>query len=249
MRQAKEQGARRVHKRLALALSALLLSPCNAQIPESTSQLLVVTTPDWSEIHGVAQRFERHGKHFSKLGTPFPVVVGRTGLAWGRGLIPGAPPEGPSKQEGDGKSPAGLFSLGTAFGYEATAATRLPYLPLNEAIECVDDADSPHYNELVDSRQHPRDWHSSEQMRRSDELYHFGIFVNHNTPPARNFGSCIFLHIWRDADSSTVGCTAMAPPNILLLLGWLDPRKNPLLIQMPQMQYQMHRTHWNLPVL
>jgi len=234
---------------IGLVSFVILLSPCGAQIPESTGQLLVVTTANWSELHGMAQRYERHAKGFKKLGSPFPVVVGRTGLAWGRGLEPSTPQDGPSKHEGDGKAPAGLFYLGTAFGYEAKATTRLPYLPLNEAIECVDDADSPHYNELVDSREHPRDWRSSEQMRRSDELYHYGVVVNHNTPSVRNFGSCIFLHIWRDADSATVGCTAMEQANILLLLQWFDPRKNPLLVQMPQTQYQMHRRSWNLPVL
>jgi len=234
---------------LALALSTLLLSPCNAQIPVSTSQLLVVTTANWSEIHGTAQRYERDGKGFSKVGAPFPIVVGRTGLAWGRGLAPGASPEGPSKHEGDGKSPAGLFYLGTAFGYEATATTRLPYLPLTASIECVDDADSAHYNELLDSRQYSRDWHSSEQMRRSDELYHYGIVVNHNTPPVPGLGSCVFLHIWRNADSATVGCTAMEQANMMLLLQWLDPRKQPLLVQMPQAQYQANRSSWDLPPL
>jgi zinc D-Ala-D-Ala dipeptidase len=234
---------------IGLVSFMILMSPCGAQIPASTSQLLVVTSANWTELHAVAQRYERHGKAFQKLGPSFPVVVGRTGLAWGRGVEPTTAQDGPSKQEGDGKAPAGLFTLGTAFGYDATASTHLPYLPLNQAIECVDDADSPHYNELVDNRQHARDWHSSEQMRRTDELYHYGVVVNHNTPPTPHLGSCVFLHIWRNADSPTVGCTAMEPANILLLLQWFDPRKNPLLVQMPQDQYELHRTSWSLPAL
>jgi D-alanyl-D-alanine dipeptidase len=226
-----------------------LLSPCVAQIPDSSSQLLVVTSNDWSELHARAQRYRRQGAGFIKIGTAFPVVLGKNGLGWGRGIRSDPPPSGPSKREGDGKSPAGLFALGTAFGYDAAVSTRLPYLPLSPTIECVDDSNSSHYNQLVDGRDTARDWNSSEQMRRDDELYHYGVFVNHNSPPAANAGSCIFLHIWENADSGTVGCTAMELSNILALLRWLDPDQRPLLVQLPRTTYLQQRASWNLPRL
>jgi D-alanyl-D-alanine dipeptidase len=227
----------------------LLLSPCMAQIPEASSQLLVVTTASWSELHGRAQRYERHGHGFHKVGRSFAVVVGHTGLGWGRGLENGASADEPNKQEGDGRSPAGAFELGTAFGYEPTAVTRLPYLPLTPAIECVDDAHSAHYNELTGGDGAARDWNSSEQMRRSDELYHYGVFVKYNTPAVANRGSCIFLHIWESKDLGTVGCTAMDRSDMLMLLAWFDPRRHPLLIQMPVTQYRQYRSRWELPQL
>jgi L,D-peptidoglycan transpeptidase YkuD (ErfK/YbiS/YcfS/YnhG family) len=237
-----------MNRRLGL-LSLFLLSPCMAQIPETSSQLLVVTTADWSNLHGSAQRYERRGHDFHKVGPPFRVVVGQTGLGWGRGIESGAAANEPLKQEGDGKAPAGAFELGTAFGYESTATTRLPYLPLTPAIECVDDAHSAHYNELTDGASAPRDWKSSEQMRRSDELYHYGVFVKHNSPAVANQGSCIFLHIWESKDIGTVGCTAMDRSNILMLLAWFDPKRHPLLIQLPVPQYLQYRSTWNLPRL
>jgi len=230
-------------------LSLLLVSSCLAQIPEASRQLLVVTTADWSDLHGSAQRYERRGHGFLKVGPSFAVVVGNTGLGWGRGLESGAAADGPSKREGDGKSPAGIFELGTAFGYDSSAATRLPYLPLTPAIECVDDAHSAHYNELIDGGRVARDWSSSEQMRRGDELYHLGVFVKHNTPPLPNRGSCIFLHIWETKDIGTVGCTAMDRSDVLMLLAWFDPRRHPLLVQMPVAQYAHYRRIWHLPAL
>lgn len=242
-------------RRLGLCSMLLLLrlSPCMAQVPEASSQLLVVTTASWSELHGRAQRFERreHGVHrgFHKVGPSFAVVVGHTGLGWGRELQGAGSAEDPIKQEGDGRSPAGAFELGTAFGYETTVVTRLPYLPLTAAIECVDDAHSAHYNELTDGGSLPRDWSSSEQMRRSDELYHYGVFVKYNTPPQANRGSCIFLHIWETKDIGTVGCTAMDRSDMLTLLAWFDPRRHPILVQMPITQYRHYRSRWNLPRL
>jgi hypothetical protein len=33
------------------------------------------------------------------------------------------------------------------------------------------------------------------------------------------------------------------------LLGWLDPTRNPLLVQLPEAEYQKLRKHWQLPQL
>jgi len=227
----------------------LALPPCLAQVADTTKQLLVVTTPNWGDIAGTAQRYERRGVRFHKIGAPFPIVVGRTGMGWDSHQKTVDTNDAPLKHEGDGRSPAGVFPLGTAFGYEPSVGTHLPYLALSAAIECVDDAKSMQYNQLVDGQAMPKDWNSSEHMRRDDELYHYGVVVAYNQPPVAGAGSCIFLHVWRNAASGTDGCTAMDPANIVTLLNWFDPAKNPRLVQMPQAQYQQLRTRWKLPSL
>lgn len=235
---------------LLKSCSLLLLLFSNlalAQIPETSSQLIVVTTPDWDAIQGKAQRYERNGQNFQKVGDAFPIVVGKTGLAWGRGIMPIDLGEQPVKREGDGKAPAGIFTFGSAFGYESTANTRLPYTVSTDARECVDDSQSSHYNSLVDSSAVIKDWNSSEQMHRKDELYRQGIVVEHNAPAIANSGSCIFMHIWQSSSTPTTGCTAMDPQNIQHLFAWLDPEKNPLLVQMPVAQYELYKERWKLP--
>jgi D-alanyl-D-alanine dipeptidase len=218
---------------------------------DDARQMVVVTTSDWNSVSGTLQRFERGGSRgkWMAVGQPFPIVVGKSGLAWGSGLVTtellGAKAGDPIKQEGDGKAPAGVFSLGTAFGYEAQllAGSRMPYVDLTSSIECVDDAKSQHYNRIVDRHAIPApDWNSSEQMLRDDELYHWGVYVDHNASPTRpGGGSCIFLHIWRGAGQGTVGCTAMPVEHIKQLIEWFDPAKSPLLVQMPRAQYDQAR--------
>jgi len=233
-------------RKLFFALSALLLAaPSLAAEPQ---QALLITTPDWTDIRGAAQRYERGPDgHWHRVGAAFQIVVGKTGLAWGRGLTDTSKLEGPQKREGDLKAPAGVFPLVSAFGYGATADTELPYLQLSDSIECVDDPKSSHYNTLVDSTKLAKDWSSSEHMHRDDEVYRYGVFVAHNTPASAGKGSCIFLHIWRGSDQGTVGCTAMAEGDILTLLAWLDPRKSPVLMQLPASQYEQFHQAWDLP--
>ena len=59
------------------------------------------------------------------VGEPTPVTIGRAGSAWGLGLHPAQ--RGPQKREGDGRAPAGVFRIGTAFGYADRPTTALPY--------------------------------------------------------------------------------------------------------------------------
>ncbi|RKS24668.1 L,D-peptidoglycan transpeptidase YkuD (ErfK/YbiS/YcfS/YnhG family) [Pseudomonas sp. WPR_5_2] len=232
-----------------LKACALLLLPCAAMAQglDDSRQLIVVTSKDWNDTQATAQRYERHGNTFEKFEAPFPVVLGKNGMAWGKGLNSVAERQGPLKQEGDGKAPAGIFKLGTAFGYAPTAETRLPYLALTTTIECVDDSQSKRYNQLVDGSTVDKDWNSSERMRRNDDMYRQGIFIEHNTPASPAAGSCIFFHIWRGPTMPTLGCTAMAPADIARLFSWLDPRQSPLLVQLPEAEYQRLRERWQLP--
>ncbi len=206
-------------------------------LPTQTQQVVIVETDSWTSNTGQLQMFSRSSSGWVPVGDKIPVSLGRNGLAWGRGLERPAG-DGPQKMEGDGKAPAGIFSLGTAFGYEPQPppGLKLPYRAITEKDFFVDDPGSPDYNEWVtlDQKSTPR-WKSAEKMKRPDYLYQLGIVVIQNTDPVvPDKGSAIFLHIWRQPGTPTAGCTAMARDNLLNLLEWLDPAKHPLLIQVPR---------------
>jgi len=231
----------------------------------SSTQLIVVTTSDWNTVEGRLQRYERITAHetWRPVGEPTPVVVGKNGLGWGIGVIATDDPNvrvasDPVKREGDGKAPAGVFALGTAFGYasQPLRGLRMPYLNLTPSIECVDDIGSKHYNRLVDRSAVAPDWNSSELMRNAGESYRWGIVVAHNGivegnthAPEPGGGSCIFLHIWHSHDQGTVGCTAMSQIELETLLGWLDPARKPLVVQLPELTYERLTNRWRLPKL
>jgi len=223
-------------------------SPIGAE----TTQLLSVVSEDWSSVPAAMQRYERAPEgDWQASGSPIPVVLGKSGLGWGRGLHPAAN-DGPDKQEGDGRSPAGIFSLGTAFGYAPLAEAgwmKLPYVQATADLECVDDPGSSHYNQLVHRNAVTSvDWSSSEKMLRPDALYGWGLFVDHNVAPTvPGAGSCIFRHIWSGASSSTAGCTATAETELEAVIAWLDPAAHPVLVQLPRAAFDAHRSDWSLP--
>jgi L,D-peptidoglycan transpeptidase YkuD (ErfK/YbiS/YcfS/YnhG family) len=215
-------------------------------------QCLVVVVDDLNARAGVLHAFERTSSRsgWQRHGTAIPVVLGKKGLAWGRGIINFN--SATRKVEGDNKAPAGIFGLGPAFGYAPKSAARwikLPYVPLTKNSEGIDDPRSRYYNKLVDRSKVARvDWRSSEHMLRADTLYKWGVVVAHNPSATPSAGSCIFLHVWKNSRSATAGCTAIAEPDLVNLLRWLDPARRPVLIQMPRLVYEACRARFNLPV-
>ncbi|HEX2329861.1 MAG TPA: L,D-transpeptidase family protein [Candidatus Angelobacter sp.] len=244
---------------IALLPLVLTFTAANAKEPAGTrpsTQMIIVTTPDWSSPQGTLRRYERggSGQSWRAVGDPITVMVGKNGLGWGSGVMNVQAPirdaADPAKKEGDGKAPAGAFHVSRAFGYapDSQPGWKMPYVNLSSSIECVDDTSSKFYNQVIDRSSVSPDWNSSEHMRRDDELYRWGLIVDYNSTPAvQGNGSCIFMHIWRGPGQPTVGCTAMAQANLEALIGWLDPTRKPLLVQLPEAKYQLLRKHWNLP--
>ena len=226
--------------------------PPSVKVPfEKSRQAIVVTTKDWTTIRGTARLMERKKLEASWtiIGETFPIVVGRNGL----GVDPtwtASSSDAPVKHEGDGKAPAGLFPLTSTFG-NSDVGSILPFTKLDEFTECVDDTNSNFYNKIVNRMQVGNfDWKSSEKMFTVRPQYDLGVFVAYNSYPAiRGNGSCIFLHIWKDANTGTAGCTAMARENLEKIVKWLDPTKNPYLVQMTEAEYNSAQKSLKLPEL
>ena len=213
-------------------------------------QIILVTTDSWSSPNGTMWMFERAmlDSNWQRRGSTIPVVVGRAGLAWGRGLIDTSSFQGPIKKEADDKAPAGIFRLGSVFGWLVT--TKMPFTIVSPNSVCIDDSGSRYYNELIDKSVMAdlRDWHHAEPLYGVN-VYKVGIIVEHNVPPQPGSGSCIFLHVWKNPATPTSGCTAMSEHELRRVIRWLDPALAPLLVQLPRPVYEQLRDRWRLPKL
>jgi uncharacterized protein YijF (DUF1287 family) len=223
-------------------------------LPSGARQMVLVVTEDWQSPTGSLSTWEKGEKGWRRRSSPKPVSVGATGLGWGRGLHPenaGTLLGGPHKQEGDNRAPAGLFRLSSATGYAASApaGSKLPYQQAGERLRCVDDPSSPDYNQLrrlVPGRS--PGWTSDEAMKRGDDQYRLTIVVEHNRAPAKpGAGSCIFLHAWPAPGIPSPGCTMMAFSDVKDLVTWLDPRAEPVLVQLPKAIVEKVAAAWGLP--
>jgi L,D-peptidoglycan transpeptidase YkuD (ErfK/YbiS/YcfS/YnhG family) len=215
-------------------------------VPVDADRLVVVHAAGWDATQGEVVRFTRTKGSWLAAGPPLRAELGK-GLAWGLGLAAAGDGPGQKKQEGDGRTPAGLFRVGDAFGYaDRPDGVHLPWRRMGKGDVCVDDPASRHYNRLANEAD--KDWASAEVMRRTDGLYEFGAVILHNPDAVARAGSCIFFHVARRRGSPTVGCVALARADVLTLLRFLEPDRTVVVI-LPDEAYRTLRAPWGLPDL
>lgn len=222
-------------------------------IPADTRELIVAIPPSWDARTATLSLWRREpGGAWQRDGAPWPAITGVSGVAWGRGRHGDGAPAGQGggvKREGDGKTPAGVFELGGAYGVAVAppAGARLAYQPTSPRWRCIDDAASSHYNQLLDDTGVKVDWKSAEDLVRADPQYTWLVDVRHNPGAFPNGGSCIFLHVWRRPTAVTVGCTAMAEADLVTLIAAIDPAAHPLYVLLPADAYAALAGPWGLP--
>lgn len=196
-----------------------------------SEQLVVVVAEDVNATSAQMQRYEKNGE-WEKVGSAVPVTLGRSGLGY-------ASQKEPLKNEGDGRSPLGVFPIPSTFGYDPSPNSAMPYLHADEKLICVDDAEDPRYNRIVElAGEKPA---SFEWMRRKDGVYRHGAVIGYNRSGEKGRGSCIFIHLNHPDYRPTSGCTAMNQEALVELLGWLDPVKKPQILQIPKSECENYK--------
>ena len=147
------------------------------------------------------------------------------------------------KKEGDGRAPSGIFDITTTFGYHPSIRTQMPYKHVTAGDFWIDDVASDQYNQWVRlAKGTPSVSH--ERMKRTDHLYEYGIIIEYNVnPTVRGKGSAIFIHLERAPGAPTIGCIATSAHNMLDLLAWLDPEKDPIIIMGTEHVLRSARLH------
>jgi L,D-peptidoglycan transpeptidase YkuD (ErfK/YbiS/YcfS/YnhG family) len=231
-------------------------------IPAATKQLIVGVSASWDDSRVTLIRYERADTgDWAQVGNAVPGRIGKSGMAWGRGehnraAVQAVPrPKGArSKAEGDGRTPAGVFTLGSAFGYapEIDRHPDQPYVQVGSRDLMVDDPDSPFYNKYLRLDREPETaWERKQQMDQDDPIRTLQLFINHNTTPVvPGAGSAILFHRWRrDGASATVGCTALPAAELAALVAWINPNDRPLYVVLPRPVYDGFTTSWKLPAI
>ena len=235
----------------------LALTACS-QFPRECTQAIIGIADDWNSSHVNLTLVEKKptGKWVRVLG-PFPGRLGRNGCVWGLGEH-STPTGATTKKEGDGRSPAGIFSLGGLWVTHPTPVQHdpaIPYVAVGPNDLWVSDPRTPHlYNRHVRLK-HPATtaWEKKEQMRQSDYPHSIKLLIHHNTPesvgnPIVGAGSAIFFHIWRrDGNAPTAGCTSMDEQHLRAFISRLRADKKPVYILLPRSEYTQRRKAWQLP--
>jgi hypothetical protein len=208
---------------IANVAACLNVSAEESTCPEglkAAKRLLVVTANGMEAHTGMAYAYQRQSlmDPWKGSGSPKRATLGFRGLGWGWDQYALSAGNEPRKREGDGRTPAGIFAIGKAFGI-APRGPGSEYIRLQKGkTYCVNDLRSERYNTIVSKDQIGSDITGEDMGAVS--LYRRGLLVGFPANREKKGGSCIFIHIWRRPGAPTNGCVALREEDVAEIQDW-----------------------------
>ncbi|WP_158001538.1 SH3 domain-containing protein [Bacillus thuringiensis] len=176
-------------------------------------QLVLVTAEGYGTSYAKITTFEKKDGNWNEVHT-MNGRIGKDGFA-------------NKMSEEVTQTPRGKYDIGMAFGRKGNPGTKMQWHDIQPDDVWVDDSNSSLYNTLQKKPSNGR-WNSAENMNVS--AYDYGFVINYNTERTPGAGSAIFFHV---SSAATYGCTGASQQEVINMLKWLDPNKQPVIIQTP----------------
>lgn len=176
---------------------------------QNANQLFIVAgvgeTTAWVSLH------EKDDKGQWQQVMTTPGYIGKKGLG--------------KTQEGDAKTPVGVFHFNKAFGIAPDPGSIIPYTQVDENTYWSGDArPGMKYNEMVDIRKFPGlNKEDSEHIVDYTVHYVYCLNISYNEAGTPGKGSAIFLHCMAPMKPYTGGCVAIPQDKMRFVLQTVRP--------------------------
>lgn len=185
-------------------------------------QLILVVAQETDGVETVTVCYEKQSDgSWTSVGN----LSWMNGWAGGNGIMHG-------RLRNTNTTPAGLWSLGLAFGNEEKPeGLKMPWRDVTENADWVCDENSIYFNTWQE-RGTPglEDWSDDvEHLADYQKQYAYACVIRFNTAPytVTERGCAIFLHC---ATGATGGCVGLLREDMIRTLLWLDPEKMPYIL-------------------
>ncbi|HEY5562693.1 MAG TPA: L,D-transpeptidase family protein [Clostridiaceae bacterium] len=184
-----------------------------------SEQVIVVLTNNYGVVQGTYATYDRINGAWV-LFSSGRAVVGQKGFSEDR-------------TEGDMTTPTGKYGFPFMFGIAANPGVHLEYRQVVEGDYWVSNTILSEYNiwmhyDGTDAKVRLYDFESLW----TEPLYKYAALIDYNycSNKRMNKGSGIFFHIAPSSGNGTAGCVAVSEENLVNVLKWLDPAKDPCII-------------------
>lgn len=188
----------------------------------NSKQVILVTTSSFKTYKAKIYTYEKKDAKWVRVHGPYDAVIGMNGFSL-------------NKREGDKCSPVGAFSIVTLFGWCDNHPFKMPYRKTTPYDYWVSNRTLKEYNVWITYKGDPKKRFYDYENLSKQPLYKYAAILNYNygTNKIMDKGSGIFFHLRPTSGKGTLGCTGTSEKNIFTIFKWLDPNKNPIVIEGP----------------
>lgn len=183
---------------------------------ENSSQVILVTTNNMSTSYCNINIYQKDNGKWNNIDT----TTGRVGLN-GLEYID-------HRVQSTNTTPAGVMSIIGAFGVNDNPGTKMQYIKVKNDMYWDLNSNHSTYNRLVNYNPGG----DYEHLKSYPRQYEYSLITDYNYNQVPNKGGAIFIHCL--GRGATGGCISMSKEKIVEILKWIDPKKNPKILVIPQ---------------
>jgi len=179
----------------------------------TSTQVFLVTANGISTSFGTGSMYEKTDGHWKKLNT-FAVRLGANGISY-------------TRVQGSYQTPAGVLNILSAFGIADNPGSKYTYHKVTSSDYWDLNSESSTYNRMVSSNPGG----DFEHLIDFETQYKYALVTDWNYSQSPNKGGAIFIHV--NGSGATGSCISLTEDDIVRLIKWLDPSKNPKVLVVP----------------
>ena len=207
----------------AIASKTVSTSPAKTQIVElkgfknpifaNSSQIFLVTANGTSTSYGTGSMYEKTNGEWKKL-SEFAVRLGGNGMSY-------------TRVQNSNETPAGVLNIISAFGIAGNPGSNYAYHTVTGNDYWDLNSGTPTYNRLI-SRDVGGEF---EHLIDFQTQYKYVLVTDWNYSQTPDRGGAIFIHV--NGPGATGSCISLTEDNMLNLMKWITPSKNPKVLVVP----------------
>lgn len=173
------------------------------------SQVLLVKSPSMSSSSAQVSCYEKTDGEWKCVKSDMYSIIGGNGMHYGS-----------SRRQNTNTTPAGIYNIMYMFGWGGNPGVKYQFkVPDDNSYWNLNDG-SPTYNRWVEGNPG-----GDNEHLKTEPLYKYAMVLDYNYEQQKGKGGAIFIHL--NPPHYTGGCIGLGESNLVSVMRWLDPGKNP----------------------
>lgn len=194
----------------------------NLKCVKNSTQAIIVQASSFETFHAKALACELIGGSWVEYVPCFECVIGINGFSSNR-------------HEGDKTTPVGAYHFPFFFGWNGNPGFKFRFRAAGDYDYWASNTTLDEYNIWMTYTGDPKKRFYDYEHLKSQPLYKYAAVIDFNYGINKVYGkgSGIFMHIAPYSGGGTLGCVGMPEKELLKIMMWMDPEKNPVIIMGP----------------
>lgn len=182
----------------------------------NSSQVITVTNAWKGSKYATVNAYEKINGQWNLVYSNMSSIIGKNGMEYDS-----------YRRQGTNTTPAGIYNIPLAFGWGGNPGTKMPFrIPDNNSYWNLNSGSST-YNRWIQ-------WNPGGDYERlkTERLYKYALVLDYNWSQKAGKGGAIFIHL--NPNYYTGGCVGLNEYNLVQVMRWLNPAKNPKVLICPE---------------